>query len=69
VVVSVVIYLGIAPRVGFAASMAAVLFLNMVLQGVTVRRSLAAAVVTTAVMNLLFRQVLRVPLPTGPWGL
>jgi hypothetical protein len=69
VAVSVVIYLGIAPRVGFALSMAAVLLLNMVLQGVAVQRSLAAAVVTTAVMNLLFRHVLRVPLPTGPWGL
>lgn len=69
VAVSVVIYLGIAPRVGFSIGMSAVLFLNMVLQGVAVRRSLAVAVVTTAVMSLLFRHVLRVPLPTGVWGL
>ncbi|MEQ1613489.1 MAG: tripartite tricarboxylate transporter TctB family protein [Hyphomicrobiaceae bacterium] len=54
---------------GFAVSMfLAMLFLFRVAERRPILKSLAASAVTAAVLTLVFRIWLGVPLPSGPWG-
>jgi putative tricarboxylic transport membrane protein len=68
VVGSVVFYLLLSEVLGFSLTMALLLFgLSLVLGARPVAAGVSA-VVTTAVLYVLFRQLLLVPLPTGLFG-
>jgi hypothetical protein len=57
------------PRLGFALTTAlALLILGRVVDEARWTRLVAFSVVLTAAAVLLFRVLLRVPLPVGPWG-
>ncbi len=59
---------GIEPA-GFAAAMfLAMFFLFKVAEGLPLLPSLAASACSAAVLTLIFRTWLGVPLPKGPWG-
>lgn len=61
-------YILLAETLGFALTMAPLLFLLMWLLGTRPWIAAAAAAVTTALILLLFQQLLLVPLPTGLFG-
>ena len=68
VLAAVGFYLLVADHLGFIPTMAALLWLLMVVLGASVLRGLGAAVLATVVVYYLFRVVLLVPLPLGPLG-
>jgi putative tricarboxylic transport membrane protein len=64
-----VLYPLLLPRVGFGATTALVLFaLGRVIAPLAPARLALFALVATVVAVVLFRQLLAVPLPVGPWG-
>ena len=57
------------PYLGFAVTTAAALFvLGRAIGRAPVGRLLAFAVLTSGGASVLFRQLLKTPLPRGPWG-
>jgi putative tricarboxylic transport membrane protein len=65
---SVVAYLLLVDVLGFPITMCAILFALMWRLGSRPLVALAASVATTALIVLIFQQILLVPLPTGPLG-
>jgi putative tricarboxylic transport membrane protein len=65
---SVVAYLLLVDLLGFAITMGVILFALMWRLGAKPLVALAAAVVTTGLIVLIFQRLLLVPLPTGPLG-
>lgn len=61
-------YLLVADLAGFIPTMVVLLWLLMMVLGARVLPALGAAVAATVVVFYLFRTVLLVPLPQGPWG-
>lgn len=68
ILASVVAYLLLVDVLGFAITMCAILVALMWRLGSRPLVALAAAIGTTALIVLIFQQVLLVPLPTGPLG-
>jgi len=65
-----VLYPLLLPRVGFGLTTALVLFaMGRVIAPVTPGRLALFAVASAVVAVALFRHLLAVPLPSGPWGL
>ena len=65
---AVALYLLVSPALGFLVTMALVLLGLMWRLGAGLRTAVPAAVGTTAVIWVLFEQVLQVPLPAGVLG-
>lgn len=68
VVAAVLAYILVVDVLGFAVTMALLLLGLMLLLGARVLVAVAASVVTTGLLVLLFQYVLLVPLPTGLFG-
>ncbi len=67
--VILLLYALLMDRLGFLAVTLVLLFLLFKAVGnLSLRVSLGGAVLTSAVAYLLFRVLLNVQLPTGPWG-
>jgi len=57
------------PRLGFGATTAVELFaLGRVIAPLALMRLAAFALVSSVLATALFRRLLAVPLPSGPWG-
>jgi putative tricarboxylic transport membrane protein len=63
--VAVVVYLLVFNRIGFLVSTAVLLFILFVLLRVRVITSVAASIVVTLIVAVMFEEFLRVPLPWG----
>lgn len=65
---AIAVYILVADLLGFALTMLLLLAALMLQLGTRPVVAVGAAVVTTLAMSLIFRQLLLVPLPTGPFG-
>lgn len=68
VLVIVAVFVAVVNFIGFLTTSAVLLFLLMKKLGVTLLKSAMASLLITLFINLMFSQVLRVPLPYGILG-